>query len=158
MSKPYDSTSKELIETDPAGWVTFLGCPVTPSDVRLVDADVSTITAEADKVIRVDGPEPWLLHLDIQASWDPTLERRMLRYNALLHHRHALPVVSAAVILRSAANVSTMTGVIPIRTPVGLGWEFRYELVRVWERPVSDFLNGPLGLLPLASRMQVSAP
>ena len=65
MSKPYDATSKDLIEADPAGWVTFLGCPVSPADVRLVDADVSTVTADADKVIRVDSPFPWLLHVEI---------------------------------------------------------------------------------------------
>lgn len=46
VSKIYDATSKDLIEIDPAGWVSFLGCPVDAADVRLVDADVSTVTAE----------------------------------------------------------------------------------------------------------------
>lgn len=150
MSKPYDATSKDLIETDPAGWVTFLGCPVPPSAVRLVDADVSTVTTDADKVIRVDGPSPWILHLDIQSRWEEALDRRLLRYNALLHHRHALPVATVLVILRSSANVSALSGVLPIRPPVGSGWDFRYEVLRVWQRPAADFLRAPLGLLPLA--------
>jgi predicted transposase YdaD len=158
LSKPYDATSKDLIETDPAGWVTFLGCPVAPSAVRLVDADVSTVTTDADKVIRVDGPAPWLLHLDIQTSWEEAMDRRVLRYNALLHQRHALPVASVVVILRSAASMSALTGVLPVRPPVGPGWEFRYEVVRVWDRPAADFLSGPLGLLPLAPLAKLQPP
>jgi hypothetical protein len=70
VSKPYDATAKDLIETDPAGWVSFLGCAVPASAVHLVDADVSTVTTDADKVIRVDEPAPWVLHLDIQANWE----------------------------------------------------------------------------------------
>lgn len=158
MSKPYDATSKDLIETDPAGWVAFLGCPVAPAAVRLVDADVSTVTTDADKVIRVDGPDPWLLHLEIQAGREETLDRRVLRYNALLHHRHGLPVASVVVLLRSAASMTALTGVLPVRPPVGPAWEFRYEVLRVWQRPAADFLNGPLGLLPLAPLADVRPP
>lgn len=150
MSKPYDATSEDLIEADPAGWVTYLGHPVSPEAVRLVDADVSTVTADADKVIRVDEPSPWLLHVEIQADWDGDLARRLLRYNVLLAHRHKLPVASVAVLLCPAANVTALTGALPNRPPIGVGWEFRYDVLRVWERPVAEFLAGPLGLLPLA--------
>ena len=150
MSKPYDVTSKDLIEADPAGWVTFFGCPVPPAAVRLVDADVSTVTADADKVVRVDGPAPWLLRLDIQARWEAAMDRRLLRYNALLQHRHGLPVASAVVVLRPESNTPALNGVLAVRPPVGAGWEFRYEVLRVWRRPAADYLGGPLGLLPLA--------
>ena len=44
---------------------------------------MSTVTAEADKVIRVDGPEPWLVHIELQTGFDRALPRRLLRYNAL---------------------------------------------------------------------------
>lgn len=155
MSKPYDATSKDLIETDPAGWVAFLGCAVPTSAVSLVDADVSTVTTDADKVIRVEQPEPWLLHLDIQTGWQNDLDRRLLRYNALLHYRHAIPVASVLVILRSSASVTSLTGVMPICPPVGASWDFRYEVIRVWERPASDFLTAPLGLVPLAPLARV---
>ncbi|MBY0513823.1 MAG: hypothetical protein K2P78_07910 [Gemmataceae bacterium] len=148
MSKPYDATTKDLIETDPAGWVAFLGGTAPPDAVRLVDADVSTVSTDADKAIRVNEPVPWLLHLEIQAGRDGSLGRRLLRYNALLHHRHGLPVVSAAVLLRPAANATALTGILPMRPPVGPGWEFRYEVVRVWEKPAAAFLDGPLGLVP----------
>jgi predicted transposase YdaD len=148
--KPYDATSKDLIEADPAGWVAFLGCAAPPGSVRVVDADLSTVTTDTDKVIRVDHPERWLLHLDIQTGGDWELERRLFRYNALLHHRHGWPVASVVVLLRKAANMAWLTGRLPVAPPVGPAWEFRYEVLRVWERPASDFLNGPLGLVPLA--------
>ncbi|MCI0701610.1 MAG: DUF4351 domain-containing protein [Planctomycetia bacterium] len=157
MSKPYDATSKDLIETDPVGWVTFLGCPAPPSAVRLVDADLSTVTTDTDKVIRVDHPERWLLHLDIQTGATSEMERRLLRYNALLHHRHGVPVVSVVVLLRQTSNMAWLTGQLPITAPIGTAWEFRYEVLRVWERPVADFLNGPLGLIPLAPLANVTS-
>jgi len=150
VSKPYDATSKDLIEADPAGWVTFLGCPVSPAQVRLVDADVSTVTADADKVILVESPSPWLLHLEIQARWHAGLDRRLLRDNGLLQYRHSLPVASVVVILNSESNMSSLTGSLEMRPPIGRAWTFAYEVIRVWERPASDFLAGPLGLLPLA--------
>jgi predicted transposase YdaD len=158
VSKPYDATSKDLIETDPAGWVTFLGCSVSPDAVRLVEADVSTVTAEADKVIRVDGPAPWLLHLELQASRDAELSRRLLRYNALLQHRHELPVASVAVLLRTEANDTGLTGAVAVDAPVGPRWDFRYGVVRVWERPADEFLTGPLGLVPFAPLANVRPP
>ncbi len=157
MSKPYDATSKDLLETDPAGWVTFLGCAVPSSAVGMIDADLSTVTTDADKVIRVDEPYRWLLHLDIQTGSDSSLDRRLLRYNALLHARHGVPVASAVVLLRRAANMTWLNGCLSVAPPVGPAWEFRYEVVRVWERPASDFLNGPLGLLPLAPLADVNA-
>jgi predicted transposase YdaD len=47
----YDAALKDLIETRPADWLPLLGLPVGP--VTLVDADLVTVSAEADKVIRV---------------------------------------------------------------------------------------------------------
>ncbi len=150
MNKPYDATSKDLIETDPVGWVAYLGRAVEPWAVRVVDAELSTVTTEADKVIRVDDPYRWFLHIDIQSGSDPTIERRLLRYHGLLHARHGAPVASVLVLLRRDANMSWVTGCLSVAPPVGPAWEFRYEVVRVWQRPVAEFLNGPLGLLPLA--------
>jgi hypothetical protein len=80
-----------------------LTLPATGS-VALVDADVSTITAQADKVLRVGGPSPWLLHLELQASRDLVLPRRLLRYNVLLYGRHGLPVHTAVVLLRPESD------------------------------------------------------
>lgn len=158
MSKPYDATGKELIETDPAGWVAFFGGTTNRAAVSIVDADLSTVTTGADKVIRVEEPYPWLLHIELQAGSEAAFTRRLLQYHALLHLRHDLPVASVAVLLRREANMSWVTGDLAHAPPVGPAWEFRYTVVRVWERPASDFLNGPLGLLPLAPLANVHAP
>ncbi|OWK45078.1 hypothetical protein [Fimbriiglobus ruber] len=150
MQKPYDATSKELLESDPAGWVAYLTGSAPPGPVRVVDADVSTVTAEADKVIRVDGPDPWVLHLEFQTHAEDWFPPRLLRYNALLHYRHKLSVSTVVFLLRPAANMTSATGSWVVRPPVGPEWEYKYRVIRVWERPPADFLTGALALLPLA--------
>ncbi len=82
MAKPYDSTTKFLIEEFPRDWLALAGCDPT-GPVELIDANLSTITAEADKVIRVGGDSPWLAHIEFQSSRDPRLGSRLCRYNAL---------------------------------------------------------------------------
>ena len=52
--------------------------------VRVIDSEVSTVLAEVDKVLRVEGPSPWIGHLELQSSYDPTMPERMLVYFAVL--------------------------------------------------------------------------
>src|SRR6266508_4531159 len=96
MATPFDATTKQLVEAYPDSWLVYLGLqPAGP--VAVVDADLATVTAEADKVLRVDAPAPWLLHLEFQTSADRALAQRLLRYIVLLHSRHGLDVESVAV-------------------------------------------------------------
>src|SRR5262249_12505710 len=81
MSKPSDRAAKELLETDPAAWAAFLGAIRPPELVSIIDSDLSTISAAADKVIRVADEVPWLLHIEFQSGRDPSLPRRLLKYN-----------------------------------------------------------------------------
>ena len=46
--------------------------------MAVIDADVATVSAAADKVLRVGRRRPWLFHLDVQAGHDPTLAARLL--------------------------------------------------------------------------------
>src|SRR4051794_24089543 len=103
MPKTFDALTRSLLESHPADWLTLLGL-IHGEPARVVNSDVSTVTAEADKVIRVDGPEPWLVHIERQTGLNTTLPRRLLRYNALLNLRHNLPVHSVAVLLRPEAD------------------------------------------------------
>ncbi|MCS6861011.1 MAG: hypothetical protein NZT92_11910 [Abditibacteriales bacterium] len=48
MSKPFDATT--------------MG--VQAAEVEVIDADLSTVTAAADKLIRVLSPAPWLVNLE----------------------------------------------------------------------------------------------
>src|SRR5205823_5585325 len=108
MPQPFDATTKDLVETHPEDWLEYLG--LRRAAVEVVDADVSTVTAAADKVLRVLEPDPWLMHLELQASRDRELPDRKLLYSVLLEHRHGLPVESTVVLLRPEAEGPELTG------------------------------------------------
>jgi len=72
-------------------------------------------------------------------------------YNALLHQRFAVPVQSVVVLLRRAASDSALDGAVRYAVEDRLGgMDFRFEVVRVWERPAAELLRGAVGTLPLA--------
>jgi predicted transposase YdaD len=150
MSKPFDAILKVLVETGPEGWPRVLGLPVGPATV--IDADVSTVSGAADKVLRVETDPPYLLHLDFFAGHDTARAPTKLRwYNAVLDHRHDVPVQSVAVLLRPEADSPRLSGELvrgfPDQPPHVV---FRYGVLRVWRQPPETFLTGSLGLLPLA--------
>jgi predicted transposase YdaD len=81
MSKPFDATMRELFELEPAAWLEFLGFPVPdPSQVKVIDSNVSTFTAEADKVVRVGGPEPLIVHTEFLSGRDLAQPEQALWY------------------------------------------------------------------------------
>ena len=63
MSKLFDALTRSLLEKYPADWLNQLGL-IHGEPVRVVNSDLSSVTAEADKVIRVEGPQPWLVHIE----------------------------------------------------------------------------------------------
>jgi len=148
MAKPFDATLKDLVEHYPRDWLAQLGVPSQPAEI--IDADLSTITTQADKLLRVQEPTPSLLHRELQASHDPRLARRILKYNVLAHDRHDLPVQSIVVLLRPEADSPGLTGAVSYRLPHGGSLEFEFDVVRLWQRPVEGLLTGGLGTLPLA--------
>ena len=150
MTKPFDATTKDLLESDPVAWMTYLGLHPQGA-VEVIDSDLSTVTAEADKVYRVSGPEPYLVHVEMQSSADPTLPRRLLRYNVLLDYRHNMRVWSVAVLLRPEADAATLAGSLDLRLPDGQKiHDFCYGVVKTWQQSAEAVLQGPLGTLPMA--------
>ena len=131
-------------------WMDYLGLdPNGP--VSIVDSAIATVAVEVDKVYRVDGPDPYLIHIELQANGDRKLPRRCLRYNVLLDLRHDLRVRTVVVLLRPEADTDNLTGTLELHLPDGrpvVG--FHYEVVRVWQRPVAPLLAGSLETLPLA--------
>jgi predicted transposase YdaD len=78
-------------------------------------------------------------------------------YNVLLHRRHGLAVLSAVVLLRPEADGPEMTGVVHHQLPDGSRYlEFRYQVVRAWQKPVESVLAGGVGTLPLAPLSEVA--
>ena len=68
MSKLFDALTRSLLEKYPADWLNQLGL-IHGEPVRVMNSDLSSVTAEADKVIRVEGPQPWLVHIELQAGY-----------------------------------------------------------------------------------------
>ena len=66
----------------------------------MIDADASAVSLAADKVVRVDDPDPWLFHLKFQAGHDLDILPRMAAYQGVLHDRHRLPVASVLLLWR----------------------------------------------------------
>ena len=73
-------------------------------------------------------------------------------YSTVLTHRHGLPVRSVLVLLRREANATAVTGTLAQYLPGEPGPYdvFHYRVIRLWEVPVADLLQGGLGTLPLA--------
>jgi hypothetical protein len=146
---PFDTTLKSLIQAYPADWIAFLRL-TSPGPVEVVDANLSTVTAEVDKVMRVGDATPWLVHLEFQSSYDPTIGQRLVRYSTLLHLQHDLAVESVLVLLRRSAQGPAITGqyrlAIPGRDPY---LTFTYAVRRIWLEPAAELLGGALGTLPL---------
>ena len=156
MEKKFDVTLKSLLEDAPEDWPALAG--VHEAKVAVIDADVSTISGAADKVLRLHGPPLSLMHFEFQASPDASLPRRANVYNAALEDRHDLPVASVVVLLRPEANLRVINGVYERRLPQAAEPYriFRYQVIRVWELPVQALLHGGLGQLALAPVSAVS--
>lgn len=150
MSKPYDSVFKDLLERDPVGWVHLALGPVK-GQPKLVDSDISTVSGAADKVVVVEGPEPFVVHFEAFASWDPSIAARAMNYNGIHHRRHLLPVDTVLVILRPDADHPSLTGEYRVKAPTsGKVHLLEYGVLRAWQLDLDTVLQGSLGTLPLA--------
>jgi hypothetical protein len=150
MPHPYDASTKYLVQTRLADWLALCG-RTTTAPVEIVDSDLSAVTSAADRVLRILDDSAWLLHLELQSSRDLNLLTNLLQYNTLLERRHGLSVRTMVVLLRQSADFSEMTGVLQRQFPGDPPYlTFRYEVIRLWQLPASVFLNGGLGVVPLA--------
>ncbi len=154
--KPFDVASKQLIENHPGDWIRLLG--LSTGAVRVISADLATVTTDADRVLRVDAPRPYLAEIELQVSWDPTLLDRLLRYNILLRGKHKLPVESVIVLLRSDAerNRAYSGEHTLLDSEDKTAVTFRCRVLRVWEQSPEVFLNAGPGALPLAPLAKVT--
>ena len=105
----FDVSAKELVWDDPAAWLErFAIGPRGP--VEIIDSDITTLTASADKVIHVGGPQPYLVNFEIQSYHDTSLTGTIWFRQAALYYRHRLPVLTVLVLLCTEANSPSLTG------------------------------------------------
>jgi hypothetical protein len=109
MPHPIDASVKHLVTERLADWLPLSGRRAD-GPLEVIDADLSTVTAYADKVLRVGSDPPWLLHLELQAYRDPAMASRLHFYNSLLEYRHEAPVWSVVVLLCRSADHASLTG------------------------------------------------
>ena len=84
MSKPFDATSKDLLEFSPEEWPKLVG--LAAGKVEIIDADISTVSGATDIVIRITSPRPALLSIDFQSGPDADApsNRRAALYRGVL--------------------------------------------------------------------------
>jgi hypothetical protein len=75
---------------------------------------------------------------------------RLHVYNAFLNLKSNVRVRSALVLLRPKADNRKLSGKHRYLSG-GHRVIFEYEVIRLWQRPVDEFVHGPVGLLPLAT-------
>lgn len=149
LAKQFDVSTKYLLELGPKDWLDYAGLP--SHEARVVNANLETVIAEADKVLEVNAGVRYIAHFELQASLDTDMPMRLLKYNVLLRDRFNLPVQSVLVLLREASDSAVMSGDLSLPDEYGReAIHFRYRVVRAWKQPVSSVLSGGVYALPLA--------
>jgi predicted transposase YdaD len=143
----------------PPDWAGYLCKPsAVYGGVTAIDSNLSTVTAEADKVLWIDAPEPWIEHAELQAGRDLRLVDRSHLYNTLLGYQFRVPIRTTVILLRPEADGPELTGLREQRHRDGDVYDsFRYNVIRVWEQPVDHLLACGLSVLPLAPISDVAA-
>ncbi len=150
MSKPFDASFKDLFERHPADWLELAGIAFG-GEVEILDGNLASVAAEADRVVRILADPDWLVHFEVQASRDLSLPRRMFRYNALLDLKFGLPVESVLFLLRPQADGPELDGTLHRARPgAGPYLAFGYKVIRVWTLSAEALLRGSLATLPMA--------
>ncbi len=153
MSKPFDATLNTLIDAHADEWAAFLaaraGVPVPVGPVTPIDTDLSA-TLQADRLFRLPGPDPLVLHLELESTGRLGIPAELLRYNVAAFGATGLPVVSVLILLRPKATATDLTGTLELTAAGSPYLSFRYTVIRLWQEPMSVFLSAGVGLSPLA--------
>src|SRR5262245_57351783 len=153
----HDVSAKELVWEDPAACVERIAGDL-PGPVTVIDSDITTLTASADKVLRVDGPEPYLVDLEPHSYHDTGLARTLWFRQVALDYRHDLPVLTLLVLLCKEANSPNLTGVYDRQLPDGtLTNRYNYRVVRLWQEDPESYLTAGVNLVPLVPLTDVAA-
>jgi hypothetical protein len=150
MAMTFDATIKDLAREHPLGFLSeFDRPPALP--VRLLNVDLSTVTRAADFVVALGDPPVEVVDLEFQSSAAAWKHADILVYNSLLFATFHVPVHSVMILLRPEAEHPNVSGLLRYKTASGSGSiEFRYPVVRLWQRPAEALLAADIGVVPLA--------
>lgn len=150
MAMTFDATLKDMGRESPLGFLTAFDQPPT-LPVKLLNVDLSTVTALADLILGLGDPLVEIVQLDFQSSAAAWKHADVMAYHALLFAHYHVPVHTIIILLRPEAAHSNMSGLIRYAPRPGRGrMEFGYEVLRLWERSAEALLHADLGVAPLA--------
>jgi len=143
VSQPFDAASKALIDDDPIAWLRFFGLPGDKAEP--VDSDL-TSALTSDRLLRISTPgqSDYLLHIELQVSYDPSLCHRVMVYHVLAGYKYGLPVISVIVLLRKKADGSAITEHFQFGDA-----RVNLHVIKVWEHSPEEMLAGPPSLVPM---------
>jgi hypothetical protein len=149
MAMTFDATLKDMGRESPLGFLaTFDQPPALP--VKLLNVDLSTVTALADLILGLGDPLAEIVQLDFQSSAAAWKHADVMAYHALLYAHYHVPVHTVIILLRPEAAHANLNGVIRYAPRQGRGsMDLSYEVVRLWERPAEELLRADLGVVPL---------
>jgi hypothetical protein len=150
MVMTFDATLKDMGRESPVGFLaTFDQPPALP--VKLLNVDLSTVTATADLILGLGDPLEEIVQLDFQSSAKAWKHADLMVYHALLFAHYHVPVHTVIILLRPEAAHANLNGTIRYAPRPGRGsMDFSYEVVRLWQRPAEELLAADLGVVPLA--------
>jgi predicted transposase YdaD len=157
--KPYDQAFKYLSETDPRALLAMLGAldADAPATVTRLPKEliVSAVIADEIFLVEADG-DRWIVHIEAQTRYDPTLPVRLAQYAIRLHLAYDLPVRTFLLLLtkRGVPEPVPTEGVIEVER---LRLTFGYDVVKLWELPAAAFLETARpALLPFVPLMRAT--
>jgi hypothetical protein len=150
MAMTFDATLKDMGRESPEGFLAAFDQPPT-LPVKLLNVDLSTVTAAADLILGLGEPLQEIVQMDFQASAAAWKHADVFAYHALLFAHYHVPVHTVVILLRPEAAHANMNGLIRYAPRPGRSkMDFGYEIARLWERPVAELLSVDLGVAPLA--------
>lgn len=156
----FDAILKTMLEACPPDWPRLIGESVFQVDV--IDADISTVSGAADKVLHIKDTDEWILHFEFQVGPDAAKPRKINLYNSVLEDRTGLPVQSVLILLRPEAYLRAYSGRYERSLPkmTQAYRQFDYDVLKVWQIPASHFLSGigTLALAPISDITEAELP
>jgi len=152
----FDVSAKELVWDDPHAWIVRFGIGLR-GPIEVIDSDITTLSASADKVVKVGGPAPYLVNIELHSYHETGLARTLWFRQVALDYRHDLPVLTVLVLLCKEANSPSLTGTYERQLPDG--WQtnrYNYRVVRLWQEDPEPYLTAGVGLVPLAPLTDVT--
>lgn len=150
MPHTFDATLKNLSRDYPRAFVSLCHGR-TDLPLVILNTDLSAVSTSVDFVASLGDPIEEVVHIEFQSGNDANKPFDMHVANALLYRSNRVPVRSILMLLRPQAMHRNMSGAINYATTDQQSkMEFVYQLVKLWEIPADDFIDGDLGLTPLA--------